>query len=83
MEEFLNTFKEDIEIAESKLKSFTIRFNGQTKYVEEGELTDNFRQDFKEMLQVLKNKDFKEITTPCSVFMTFESEEGVERAKAH
>ena len=26
-------------------------------------------------------KDFEELTTPCSVFMTFETEEGYERAK--
>lgn len=28
----------------------------------------------------LKNEKFNNLTTPCSVFMTFESEEGVNRA---
>ena len=28
----------------------------------------------------LKNKDLEGMTTPCSVFMTFENEEGVNRA---
>ena len=27
-------------------------------------------------------KEFKKLTTPCTVFMTFETEEGVERAMA-
>ena len=28
----------------------------------------------------LKDKEFERLTTPCSVFMTFESEEGYNRA---
>jgi len=59
--QFENIFKEEIEIAESKLKSLTIRFNGRTRYVKEGRLSDDFSEDFKEMLIVLKNKNFKEI----------------------
>lgn len=33
-----------------------------------------------EAINKLKNDRLDEITTPCSVFMTFESEEGVNRA---
>jgi len=28
----------------------------------------------------LKNEKFEELTTPCSIFMTFENEEGYQRA---
>jgi len=31
-------------------------------------------------INVLKNEQFAELITPCSVFMTFNTEEGVNRA---
>ena len=39
--------------------------------------------DMKEIdrkINELKNRDLEKLTTPCSVFMTFENEEGINRA---
>ena len=36
-----------------------------------------------EKINDLKNREFETLTTPCSVFMTFETEEGVNRALSY
>ena len=50
--DFMDFFQEEIKVAQSKLKSFTIRFNGKANYREK--LTASLEKDFGTMLGLLK-----------------------------
>ena len=56
-----------------------LRQRGDAIKAEDWEQQRKLESDINE----LKNRDFKRLITPCSIFMTFENEEGVNRALSY